>query len=91
VNFFFDRSLEEPEKIIIPELPLPEKIIIPELPLLVNFPQFCNEETSENHSRHCVMCGTERTCFKKRRDSDGKTPFIPLGGKGVCTSCEAVV
>jgi len=37
------------------------------------------------------MCGLSRLVIKKRKDSDGTTPYILTANKGVCSACEAAV
>ena len=64
-----------------------DKITLPLFAQLVNFPQYCGERAILN-KKYCVMCGQSRVVFKKRKESDGKMPFILSGNKGVCSNCE---
>jgi len=59
--------------------------VIPAFPRLVNFSQ---HSPMTNGNKVCVMCGHSRL-VKKREGTDGTTPFIPFGNKGVCSECEA--
>lgn len=67
------------------------KIELPEFQSFANFPQYCRIKADKAGKRNCVLCGNLRSCFKKRKDSNGVTPFIPTKSKGVCTSCEVAV